>query len=83
MVRTQFSGREIAKVLRTHGYRKAGQRGSHLKLRWESPDTDEVRVVTVPMKSEDAIPTGTLHSIADQCGAEDFRAWCRWIDENC
>lgn len=83
MVRTQFSGREIAKVLRNHGYRKAGRTGSHLQLRWESPDTDEVRVVTVPMKSEDEIPTGTLHSIADQCGAEDFQAWCRWIDENC
>jgi hypothetical protein len=27
------------------------------------------------------IPTGTLRSIADQCGAKDFRAWCRWIDE--
>jgi len=38
-----------------------------------------VRVVTVPMHGE--IPTGTLRSIADQCGATDFRAWCRWIDE--
>jgi len=34
------------------------------------------------MKSEDEIPRGTLHSIADQCGAVDFEAWCRWIDEN-
>lgn len=25
---------------------------------------------------------GTLRSIADQCGAEDFEAWCRWIDEH-
>jgi hypothetical protein len=23
----------------------------------------------------------TLRSIADQCGAEDFQAWCDWIDE--
>lgn len=82
MVRTSFSGQEIATVLRNHGYRPVGRTGSHLRLRWESPDSDEVRVVTVPMKSEDRIPTGTLHSIADQCGAEDFRAWCRWIDEN-
>ena len=82
MVRKNFSGREIAKVLRTHGFRKAGRTGSHLKLRWESPDTDEVRVVTVPMKSEDDIPPGTLRSIADQCGAEDFESWCRWIDEH-
>lgn len=82
MVRTQFSGSEIAKVLRNHGFRRAGQTGSHLKLRWESPDTDEVRVVTVPMKSEDDIPTGTLRSIAEQCGSEDFHAWCQWIDEH-
>ena len=47
------------------------------------PDTGEVRIVTVPMHSEDKIPTGTLHSIADQCGADDFHAWCEWIDENC
>ena len=45
--------------------------------------TGEVRIVTVPMHSEDKIPTGTLHSIADQCGADDFHAWCEWIDENC
>jgi len=83
MVRTSFSGREVAKVLRNHGFRPTGRTGSHLKLRWESPDTDEVRVVTVPMASEDDIPTGTLRSIAEQCGAEDFEAWCRWMDENC
>jgi predicted RNA binding protein YcfA (HicA-like mRNA interferase family) len=33
MVRTSFSGREIAKVLRNHGYRAADRTGSHLKLR--------------------------------------------------
>lgn len=83
MVRTSFSGREIVKVLSNHGYQRQDQRGSHLKLRYENPDTDEIRVVTVPMKSEDKIPTGTLHSIADQCGAKNFHAWCEWIDENC
>lgn len=82
MVRTSFSGREIAKVLRNHGYRVTDRTGSHLKLRWESPHTDEVRIVTVPIVSEDEIPTGTLRSIADQCGADDFEAWCRWIDES-
>jgi predicted RNA binding protein YcfA (HicA-like mRNA interferase family) len=82
VVRTSFSGREIAKVLRSHGYRVTGRTGSHLKLRWESPHTDEIRIVTVPVVSEDEIPAGTLRSIADQCGADDFEAWCRWIDEN-
>lgn len=82
MVRTTFSGQEIAKVLRNHGYQPSGRTGSHLKLRWESPDTNEVRIVSIPMKSEDEIPPGTLRSIADQCGANDFYAWCAWIDEN-
>lgn len=41
-------------------------------------DDGEVRNVTVPMKNR--IPEGTLRSIADQCGAADFREWCRWID---
>jgi predicted RNA binding protein YcfA (HicA-like mRNA interferase family) len=82
MVRTSFSGRDIASVLTDYGYVPADRTGSHLKLRWESPDTGEVRIVSVPMKSADSIPTGTLRSIANQCGAEDFRAWCRWIDEN-
>lgn len=77
-----FSGREIVSVLRDHGYRPVGRTGSHLQLRWDSPDTDEVRRVTVPMASEDEIPTATLRSIADQCGANDFEAWCTWIDEN-
>lgn len=35
------------------------------------------------MASEDEIPIGTLQSIADQCGADDFHAWCEWIDTNC
>jgi predicted RNA binding protein YcfA (HicA-like mRNA interferase family) len=82
MVRTSFSGQEIASVLTSHGYHPVDRTGSHLKLRYEHPDTGEVRVVTVPMKSADQIPTGTLQSIADQCGAKDFHAWCRWIDEN-
>ncbi|MFU8866552.1 type II toxin-antitoxin system HicA family toxin [Natronococcus sp.] len=62
--------------------RRTGREGSHLKLRYEHPETDEVRIVTVPMHSEDKIPTGTMRSIATQCGANDFHAWCQWIDDN-
>ena len=82
MGRRSFSGEEIAKVLQKHGFETVRQRGSHLILRYENPDTDEVRVVTIPMHSRDKIPTGTLQSIAEQSGAEDFHAWCEWIDEN-
>lgn len=81
MVRTSFSGKEIASVLHNFGYERVSRVGSHLK-RYESPDTAEVRIVTIPMKSEDEIPIGTLQSIADQCGADDFHAWCQWTDDH-
>ena len=55
--------------------------GSHVRLRYEHPKTGEVRNVDVPQHDE--VKIGTLRSIADQCGAEDFEAWCEWIDENC
>ena len=82
MVRTNCSSREIASVLLAHGFVQSGRVWSHLKLRYESPDTEEVRIVTVPMQSADDIPTGTLQSIAQQCGANDFHAWCQWIEQS-
>ena len=72
--RTNFSGRDVASVLPDFGHERVGRDGSHLKMRYESPETDEVRVVPIPLNSEIEIPTGTLHSIADQCGAGDFHA---------
>lgn len=74
-----FSGRDIIKVLRKSDYRPVGRTGSHVRLRYENTGTGEVRVVSVPM--HDRFRTGTLRSIATQCGAEDFDEWCRWIDE--
>jgi len=75
-----FSGREIEKVLTSFNYRKDRQRGSHSILKYTNPDTGEVRTVTIPL--HDRIKIGTLQSIAAQCGAKDFNAWCRWIDEH-
>lgn len=80
MVRTTFSGREIISVLTDFGYRPASRTGSHVRLRYEHPETGAVRLVDVPMHDE--VKIGTLNSIADQCGAEDFEEWCRWIDEH-
>lgn len=54
--------------------------GNHAILKYTNPDTGEVRTVTVPM--HDRIRIGTLQNIADQCGADDFDAWCRWIDDH-
>lgn len=78
MVRTTSSGREIIGVLTDFGYVPVSREGSHVRLRSENADTGEVRLVDVPQHDEVAI--GTLHSIADQCGAEDSDAWCEWID---
>ena len=80
MVRTTFSGREIIAVLRSFGYAPVSRSGSHVRLRYEHPETGEVRNVDVPMHTE--VRIGTLSSIADQCGAEDFHEWCRWIDDH-
>jgi predicted RNA binding protein YcfA (HicA-like mRNA interferase family) len=76
-----FSGRDIVKVLRSFGYRPVDHTGSHVKLRYEHPtNDDDVRVVTVPL--HDRVRTGTLQQITDQCGADDFHAWCEWIDDH-
>lgn len=80
MARRTFSGREIIGVLRGFGYRPVSRSGSHVRLRYENLDTGEVRNVDVPMHDE--VRIGTLRSIADQCGAEDFDAWCAWIDDH-
>lgn len=80
MSRTTFSGREIIGVLTDFGRTPVSRAGSHVRLRYENPDTEEIRLVDVPQHDE--IRIGTLHSIADQCGAEDFHAWCRWVDEH-
>ena len=79
MVRTTFSADEIINTLTKHGFVPVGGKGSHTTLRYENPDTGEVRTVTVP--EGDPIPTGTLHGIADQAGAENFHEFCKWVDQ--
>ena len=81
MVYASFDGREIVKALRSMGYRPVGREGSHVKIRYESPDTDEVRNVSVPLTDSDQISQDTYRSIADQCGADGFEAWCGWIED--
>jgi predicted RNA binding protein YcfA (HicA-like mRNA interferase family) len=78
VVRTTFSSDEILKTLTRHGFVPVGGKGSHTTLRYENPDTGEVRTVTVP--KGDPIPTGTLQEIAKQAGADDFHEFCEWVD---
>lgn len=81
MASTDFSGREVVKVLTRNRFRVVDRAGSHVKLRYEHPtNEDDVRVVSVPM--HDSIAIGTLQNIADQAGAKDFEEFCRWIDHN-
>lgn len=80
MVRQRFSGAEIASVRIDMGYTPVDRTGSHLKLRYVHPETGDVRNVTVPIGHE--IGGQTLRKIAEQCGAKNFDAWCRWIDEH-
>ncbi|PSQ53047.1 type II toxin-antitoxin system HicA family toxin [Halobacteriales archaeon SW_8_65_20] len=83
MVTRDFSGEDIYKVLvNTGNFQHVRTTGDHLILRWDPlahHDTD-ARVVAVPV--HDSVSIGTLHDIADDCGAEDFEAFCRWIDAN-
>ena len=80
MVSQDFAGEEIVRVLQKFGYRRDRTRGDRAILKYTNPDTGERRPVTVPL--HDRIRLGTLQNIADQCGAKDFRAWCRWMDEH-
>lgn len=79
MTTTDFSGRDIIKVLLQHGYQPQGRTGSHVQLK-DVTESGEVRNVTVPMY--DRLDVSLLQNIADQCGANDFREWCEWIDKN-
>lgn len=81
MVRTTFSSTDVIKTLAKHGFVPVGGKGSHTTLRYENPDTGEVRTVTVPQG--DPIPTGTLQDIAEQAGADDFHSFCEWVERTC
>jgi predicted RNA binding protein YcfA (HicA-like mRNA interferase family) len=78
-----FSGEEIYRVLvNVGGFRHVRTTGDHLILRWDPPaDHDtEPRTVVVPL--HDSVSIGTLHDIAEDAGADEFDAFCLWIDRH-
>lgn len=78
-----FSGEEIYRVrVNAGGFKHVRTTGDHLVLRWEPPESHETeaRVVTVPL--HDSVSIGTLRDIATDAGANDFDAFCAWIDRN-
>jgi len=79
VTRGTYSGQEIIKALENWGFYRIDQTGSHVKLKYVHPVTDETRYVTVPLHDE--LATGTLRSIADQAGADDFQAFLDEMDK--
>jgi len=51
-------------------------------MKWFPPEEHDTEPRTVSVPRHDRIDTGTLRNIADQAGAEDFDAFCEWIDRN-
>lgn len=76
MSRGTYSGRDIIKALGNWRFKKVDQTGDHVKLRYVDPNTGEKRTVIVPLHDE--LDTGTLKSIAEQAGAEEFQ---KFLDE--
>jgi len=83
MGRRTFSGHEVVTVLtNVGGFEWRRTTGDHAQLYYEHPtNEDDRRHVTVPLHDE--LRTGTLRRIADDAGAQDFAAFCAWIDHNC
>jgi predicted RNA binding protein YcfA (HicA-like mRNA interferase family) len=59
-----LSGREVCRILESHGFRQVRQRGSHVVMQ---KDGDE-GTTTVPVPDHDELRTGTLRSIIRQSG---------------
>ena len=72
MSRGTYSGEDVIKALQKWRFKRVDQTGSHVKLRYVHPD-GEKRTVIVPLHDE--LDTGTLKSIAEQAGANEFQAF--------
>lgn len=79
-----FSGEDIYKVLVNVGnFQHVRTTGDHLILKWEPPaEHTEAETRTVVVPAHDSISIGTLRDIADDAGAEEFDAFCAWIDRH-
>lgn len=79
MSRRTYSGEDIIKALEKWRFRRVGQTGSHVKLKFKDANTGEVHTVIVPLHDE--LSTGTLKSIAKQAGANDFQKFLNAIED--
>lgn len=67
------------KALEKWRFYRVDQTGSHVKLEYVHPKTGEKRYVTVPLHDE--LSTGTLRSIGEQVGADDFQTFLDEMDK--
>lgn len=79
VTRGTYSGRDIINALEKWKFKRVDQTGSHVKLRYVHPETGEKRTVMVPLHDE--LATGTLRSIAEQAGADDFQEFLDEMDK--
>ena len=83
MVTRDFSGDDIVSVLvNVGGFDWVRTTGSHMILKWMPPEDHDTDPRTVSVPRKDRIRIGTLQNIAEQAGADDFDAFCCWIDRN-
>lgn len=59
-----LSGRQVCVILSRHGFVEIRQRGSHIVMQKQLPDT----TVTVPVPNHAELRIGTLQSIIRQSG---------------
>ncbi len=61
-----LSGKDVCKILVTHGFENVRQRGSHVVMQKQVPGGS----ITVPVPNHKEIRTGTLMSIIRQSGVQ-------------
>ena len=59
-----LSGKQVCAILSRHGFEEIRQRGSHIVMQKQLPDT----TVTVPVPNHAELRFGTLQSIIRQSG---------------
>jgi predicted RNA binding protein YcfA (HicA-like mRNA interferase family) len=59
-----LSGKQVCDILGKHGFIQVRQRGSHIVMQKQLPDT----TITVPVPNHSEIRIGTLQSIIRQSG---------------
>ncbi len=59
-----LSGKQVCDILQKHGFIQVRQRGSHIVMQKQLPDT----TITVPIPNHSEIRIGTLQSIIRQSG---------------